>query len=347
MGDGLRTDDARLRRAGTRAEMVAAVMLFGTGKGMPLADLEAAAGVGLADLVDPHARLPDATLGGLWRAMSQRYPGEAIGLEMAAAAPLTVFGALAQAARHCESRLDALHVFVRYDKALSGGLDIHLYEEGGQVALELRHTLDATDGGHGAEAALALGARLGEEVIGQPMVHGRVEFAHAPNAALSVYEAWFGAHVRFHTGRNAVVFDAETLSGPPTRPDPTLFRAIEAHLDLVHTRLLAKITEEPLDRVRAAIAERAHQSRFDAEGLARSLGMSLRSLQRHTQRHGARLRDLIDEVREAQARELLREDRLSVDEVAFLVGYADDRAFRRAFKRWTGRTPAAHRAALR
>lgn len=140
---------------------------------------------------------------------------------------------------------------------------------------------------------------------------------------------------------------ASELTGPPAQPEPSLFRAIEAHLDLVQTRLLRGIDEAPLDRVRATIVQRAHRSRCDAEGLARSLGMSLRSLQRHTQRHGARLRGLIDEVREAQARELLRDDRLSVDEIAFLVGYSDDRAFRRAFKRRTGTTPAAFRKGQR
>ena len=45
----------------------------------------------------------------------------------------------------------------------------------------------------------------------------------------------------------------------------------------------------------------------------------------------------------ANARELLASDRLSIDEVAFLVGYSELRSFTRALKRWTGETPARFR----
>ena len=44
----------------------------------------------------------------------------------------------------------------------------------------------------------------------------------------------------------------------------------------------------------------------------------------------------------ANARDLPRE---SLAEVAFLSGFSDQTAFTRAFKRWTGRTPAAYREA--
>ena len=70
-------------------------------------------------------------------------------------------------------------------------------------------------------------------------------------------------------------------------------------------------------------------------------------LQRHVASHGTTLRTLLDETREEHGRQLLADPRLSVEEVAFVLGYADERSFRRAFKRMSGSTPAQFRRSLR
>ncbi len=343
MDDNLRTDHDKLQGSGTRSGFLAAVMLFGAAKGVPMARLQEATGLTLADLVDPDARVPDASLGAAWRVIAASCPDEALGLEMAAGAPMSVFGPLAQVARFAQTRRAALESFCRYQKLLSGGLTMALHDQEDTAALQLEHHLDASDGGHGAEAALALAVRIGRELLQHHDAVLRIEFAHAPNSALERYTAWFERPVHFETGRNAVVFMRDRLDAPAPQPDPTMYRYIDAHLELVHQRLLQQVAEAPLDEVRATIAELGHRSVYGAAPLAKAMGMSLRSLQRHARSHGASVRELVDTAREANARELLADERLSVDEIAFLVGYSDDRAFRRAFRRWTGLTPRAFR----
>ena len=49
----------------------------------------------------------------------------------------------------------------------------------------------------------------------------------------------------------------------------------------------------------------------------------------------------------ALAKEYLERQELSLDEVAFSLGYAEQSSFGRAFKRWTGMTPQNYRAGLR
>ena len=58
------------------------------------------------------------------------------------------------------------------------------------------------------------------------------------------------------------------------------------------------------------------------------------------------MRRWCDQVRMAEAQALLSDRRLGVEEVGYLLGYSEERAFRRAFKRVTGLTPAAWRRAL-
>lgn len=342
MSDGFSTEHDKLRRAGTRSSVVAAVVLFGVAKGIPMARFEEA-GLSMADLVDPESRVADEALGAAWRLIGAAFPDEAPALEMAAAAPLSLFGPFAQAARFSPTRLDALTTFARYQKTLSGGLDMQVQPRAAEVVLILCHTQDAVDDGHGAEAAVALGARMGREVLSMADAVLRVEFSHQPHGPILAYHQCFGDAVVFGAKHNAVVFRADALALPPSQPDPAMYHYIDAHLQLVEERLLAQLADEPLDEVRTQIAKLAHQAEYSAETLASEMGMSLRSLQRFTRKHGASVKDLIDGQRQANSCRLLGDRRISVDQVAFLVGYSDESAFRRAFQRWTGESPRRFR----
>lgn len=74
---------------------------------------------------------------------------------------------------------------------------------------------------------------------------------------------------------------------------------------------------------------------------ARLLGMTPRTLHRRLTDEGTSYREVLDSVRHRIARECLRAERLSVKEVAYLLGYTDVANFRRAFKRWEGVPPSA------
>lgn len=77
----------------------------------------------------------------------------------------------------------------------------------------------------------------------------------------------------------------------------------------------------------------------DMADAAGQLCLSLRSLHRHLQAEGTTWRQLVDEVREALAEELLGGGRLSVSEVSERLGYAEPASFLQAFRRWKGMTP--------
>jgi AraC-like DNA-binding protein len=78
--------------------------------------------------------------------------------------------------------------------------------------------------------------------------------------------------------------------------------------------------------------------------IGRQLGMSQRTLQRRLQDEGLRWTDLVADTRMRLAKGYLADERLSVAETAFLLGYQDDTSFFRAFRRWTGQTPTQWRA---
>lgn len=74
-------------------------------------------------------------------------------------------------------------------------------------------------------------------------------------------------------------------------------------------------------------------------GVAAELGLSARTLRRRLGEEGTRFQALLDEVRSSLATRLLDDARLSVEETAQRLGYAEASTFIQAFRRWHGTTP--------
>jgi AraC-like DNA-binding protein len=82
----------------------------------------------------------------------------------------------------------------------------------------------------------------------------------------------------------------------------------------------------------------------DLPAAAQDLGLSERSLRRLLEAEGTSFRSLVRTVRRTSAEHMLRDPRYSIQETASALGFANVRAFHRAFKQWTGMTPGAYRA---
>ena len=257
-----------------------------------------------------------------------------------------MLGALAHAASRAPTRRDALDVIAHYAFVWSDRLHIRVVDEDDTTMLIIEHALHDVDHGHGADAALMLAVRMGRELIGDDGALLGVHVEHPPHGDVNVYREAFGVDVEFEQAHNAVLFERQQLKMPTAQPDPLLFSTIKAHLDDVGVRLrqtTSSSTPSALQRIRAAAADNAAHGEYGGAALAKAVGMSLRTLQRTLAKDDLTVRVVVDEVREQQAKELLQDDRLSVEEVACILGYSDDRAFRRAFARMTGTSPAQHR----
>jgi AraC-like DNA-binding protein len=85
----------------------------------------------------------------------------------------------------------------------------------------------------------------------------------------------------------------------------------------------------------------------DADTLAEQLGLSPRTLRRRLQEENTSYRELIDDLRAQAAIRYMRETRLTVENIAFLLGFSDSSAFRYAFRRWTKTAPSEFRRSAR
>jgi AraC-like DNA-binding protein len=96
-------------------------------------------------------------------------------------------------------------------------------------------------------------------------------------------------------------------------------------------------------RVRKVVTEQPPGQPHDMNRIARTLGLSRRSLGRLLQAEGSSYKQIVSESLALVARRHLGERQMTVQETAYEMGFSDASAFHRAFKRWTGRTPSGFR----
>ncbi len=150
----------------------------------------------------------------------------------------------------------------------------------------------------------------------------------------------FRCPVTYNASWTGFTLPAAVLDIPLRMADPEAFR----EATLICQRELEKLTgnETLAARVRRLLLERP-------EGLpslpvtARLVHMSERTLHRRLAEEGTSYKELVEEVRHMLALEHLKADRLSIQEIAYALGYSDLANFRRAFKRWQGTAPSTYR----
>lgn len=103
--------------------------------------------------------------------------------------------------------------------------------------------------------------------------------------------------------------------------------------------------DDLVGKVRQQIVRGLDSGKVTREDVASGLHMSARTLQRRLDENGIVFSDLVDEVRRQLASHHLRANELTLTEIGFLLGFAEQSSFTRGFKRWTGKTPKEFRRA--
>jgi AraC-like DNA-binding protein len=104
-------------------------------------------------------------------------------------------------------------------------------------------------------------------------------------------------------------------------------------------------TERLSTKITAHLLANSYLGLPTLDELAANFHVSSRSLQRRLQEEGTSYQDVADEVRKSLALHYLQSRSHPLKEVSYMLGYNELSAFSRAFKRWTGSSPARYQAA--
>jgi AraC-like DNA-binding protein len=312
-------------------------------RGVARATLLAHAGLGPGALEDSGSRLPRAGFDRLLEEALRLSADRDFGLHAAERSDRgrRLPDALHYALTACPTVGALFGTLSRYARLLHTDAEVTFVPDGGVAHLEI----DVPGSGavtrrHLAERWLGALVLLVRRHADAGFAPREVWFARPAMPDTSAHERIFRAPLRFEQAVDALVIGDDTLEVPVRDGDADLQRVLEAYLATILPEVEpADLSQLVRRRLRAASPGRLPSLASVADALA----MSPRTLQRRLAGERTSYQALVREVREDLARGYLTESRLSVSEIAFVLGFSDVSTFHRAFRRWTRQTPLAYR----
>jgi AraC-like DNA-binding protein len=186
------------------------------------------------------------------------------------------------------------------------------------------------------ELAAGCFVSIHRDVMGPAFRPIELHFAIAPPADARNAKEVFRCQTLYQQPENRVVFDAKWLEGKPRLGNAVTFAQALRLCDRMLEELRLRTGESGKVR-KIVLAGMGKPVTFEA--VARRLDTSTRTLRRRLRQEGTSFRRLIDELRSQMAVKHVRETDLTIEEIAFVMGFSDAAAFRRTFRRWTKRAP--------
>lgn len=252
------------------------------------------------------------------------------------------FGVMGYVLLACGNLGAALTRLHRYQRLVYDVSPMRLHAQGNHVTLEWG-TEHGRPGRLVDETAITALVQFARDITGDAAKIETVHFVNEPPPKLAPYRRYFGGEVLFAQSATRVRLPLSLLAKPLRQPDAALLGLLEQQAE----RLLADLPDagDLEQAVRRSVGTLAREGEISLERVAATLHTSPRSLHRRLERIGLGFRALRDDTRRRLAEQHLADRGIGIAEVALLLGYSEQSAFTRAFRRWTGQTPLAFRKA--
>ncbi len=315
---------------------------FAVGQGVDREHLLASAGVTAGMLGNFDARLSLPAYRRLIETGARLTNDPAFALHYAAAIDVSEISVLGLITHASETMIDAFAQINRYTRLItdvaSDAPNRFTLERDGEGLWLTDHRADPNDFIELTEMSFARMV-CGTRVFGDTPFVLEIHVTHPAPPYAPEYESVFQAPVKFSAGRNAMRVDERWLTYRVAKQPRFTFGILSAHAD----RLLKDLqgSDDFAHRIEAAIMSRLHTGATDLATVAKELGVSRQTIFRRLKAENTSYEKLLDNLRHRLALSYFQERKVSVNDVAYLLGYSAPSAFTRAFKRWTGTSPRA------
>jgi AraC-like DNA-binding protein len=298
------------------------------------------AGVSSEDLVDPTRRITIQTATRVWQAALREVPDPNFGLRAAVLVQEGDADVLSCLTRSCSTLEEALRFMVQFGRLIDETLMCSLRRESGGAFFSLGprsiHYLPAV-----AEYANLRLVLLGRRLLGGVHHLLEVRFAHRKPSDVKLHRELFRATLRFDQKEMGLLFESRALTAPIPSADPVLKGVLIAYaqqlLDAASPRLTTaqRVRDTLVDLLPSGFPSRAQ--------VAQRLGISERALARSLVVEDTNFKALVDELRIELAFRHLQDGRVSIGGIAAELGFQDQSAFTKFFKRCSGMLPLEYR----
>jgi len=310
--------------------------------GIPRESLLEAAGLDASALDDPDTRVSYDVHRAVWEAAERATGDPDLGLHLAEAVPTQLFGLVA---RTCLTSPDVGTAFanlVRYSRLIRSDIEYHLVESGDRVRFGFKMIV----------APWVIPRQVAEwmmTIVWRGVTRGSeaqsalrsVRFQHAAPRETREHRRVFGVPVEFGQRDNELVLDRSVLALRVQESDP----ATLAHLEERAAEVLSRLppTDAFIGELQRVLYDSLASGDVALSSVCRALRIDRDELTRELKRRGTTYRSVLRSMRTDLARAYLEDREWSISDVAFVLGFSETAAFKRAFRSWTGKTPAEYR----
>lgn len=238
---------------------------------------------------------------------------------------------------------DALRRVERYSVITNEGISVK-YREGADIAIVIDYVgVPRHSDRHQIEFWITTLIRICRHLTNHRLLPIRVKVRHRRNGDPSEFDRFLGRRAMFGADVDEVVFSEAAKRMPVTSADPHLNELLTAYCEEALSRRRTKrgMLQSHVENVIVPLLPHG-EARVDK--VARTLGMSQRTLARRLSSEGLTFAGILDRLRSDLATRYLSDADLSISQVAWLLGYREVSAFTHAFKRRTGMTPREMRS---
>jgi AraC-like DNA-binding protein len=279
----------------------------------------------------------------LWSDLGQRTGDETFGLHAAQLVGDDSIDIVDCVARASANLGEALGRVIKYERLLHDAYAARLERHGDVSRYIVDFACEPRMSHHCFEFIFGACLLRTRQLLARPPTVIEVAFRHGPPSDLSEHQRLLAVPVRFHAEVDEIVFESSSLQIPLARVDSTLSQLLVQQADALLARLPSEMESPWVGLVRRDLVAALPHDVPAVSAVARRMGMSERSFQRRLKSEGTSFLALLENTRHTLALQYLEDPSRTLSDVAFLLGFSELAAFVRAFRRWTGSTPGAHR----
>lgn len=294
---------------------------------------------------EPDAFVPFATFCALLERTAAELGCPDLGLRMSRRQGLPMLGPLAVVARNAATVQEGFAAIGRYLYVHSPALQLSQVpaEDPGRVRCLYRITEPPTTGEHlPYEMSMGNAAGILRMLAGEGARLSLVSFQHGRVAPTWAYEEALGCPVAFGASWCGFEVTTELAERRIDHADPQTARVATAYLEATYPSVRASTTETVAGLVRRLLPT----GQCTVEVVADQLSLHPRTLQRRLRAEGGGFAEIVDAQRRELAEHHLADPEMALAHIASLLGYSEQSAFTRSFRRWYATSPRAYRAAL-
>lgn len=269
----------------------------------------------------------------------------ALGLQIASQVQAKHLGMVAYLALSCKNLAEVLSHFFKFHRLIYDGsaLKIQQYDDYMSIAWEKIPYQRMSQTSDEIAIALMIECLKLLKAFDKIQLH-EVHFQHVAPTDYVIYEKYFRCKVKFSESETRILLNRHILELNLPQADETLQQLLEQQA----THLLKQLPNSTQFDVhlKQLIGLGLTQKKFQIQYIAKQLNCSVRQLQRYLQAKDMSYQQYLQEMRLQLAQQYLQENQLTLSEIALALGYSEQSAFQRAFKKWTKLTPKAWQKAL-